>query len=174
MAGSLQLKKQDELVRVHTVLETSNNPFSNEEVHFVQTCQDGRDGKVALNAATALDSEREDPSRSIKEIQRLLETFWVEAEAHRSQSPTLYQTTWNVECLEAYTCSLEHLEGSVRGLDKAPYREFTMGIKMAQFDMTKSLEDFRISLERVGWQPTGLQTRRKSGRREGKLPAGRS
>jgi hypothetical protein len=50
-----------------------------------------------------------------------------------------------VECLEAFTCSFEHPEGSIKGLDKAPYRGITMGIKMAPFDMTKSLENFRIS-----------------------------
>jgi hypothetical protein len=49
----------------------------------------GRYEKVALNAGAAVDSGREDPSWSIKEIQRLLEKLGVEGEAHRSQSPTL-------------------------------------------------------------------------------------
>jgi hypothetical protein len=72
-----------------------------------------------------------------------------EGEAHRRSSPAPNQTFWNVEGNEAHTSSLEHLEGSTKGLDEVLQTGFIMGLKMDRFDMSKSLEDFRITLEKV-------------------------
>jgi hypothetical protein len=44
--------------------------------------------------------------------------------------------------------SLEHLKENVAGLDKA-LQPFITRIKMAQFNMTKSLKNYKITLQRV-------------------------
>jgi hypothetical protein len=54
----------------------------------------------------------------------------------------------NAENLEVHLHSLEHLKENVAGLDEA-LQPFIMRIKMAQFNMTKSLEDYKITLQRV-------------------------
>jgi hypothetical protein len=72
-----------------------------------------------------------------------------EGEGHKRSSPAPYPTFWNVEGNEAHTSSLEHLEGSTKGLDEVLQTGFIMGLKMDWFDMLKSLEDFRITLEEV-------------------------
>ncbi len=55
-----------------------------------------------------------------------------------------YQTTQNVESLEAYTQSLKHLEGRRKDLDEVLQRGLITAIKMAPFDVLKILEDFRM------------------------------
>jgi hypothetical protein len=79
------------------------------------------------------------------EVQKLL---GAEAVAFRRMSPALYPTTCNVDNLEAYICSTEHLKESVMGQEEALHQGFVMGIKLALFNVTKSLEDYRIALDR--------------------------
>jgi hypothetical protein len=69
--------------------------------------------------------------------------------AHRRKSPAPYQTTRIVEGLEANIRSFEQLEGSIKDLDKALRRGLVRKKWEAQFDLLKSLEDFRITLEWV-------------------------
>ncbi len=59
------------------------------------------------------------------------------------------QTARHADGPEADICSLELLEGSVRGLDKALQRRFIVGIKIAKFDVLKSWEDFWVRLDQV-------------------------
>ncbi len=51
--------------------------------------------------------------------------------------------------------SLEHLGESASSLKEVLHQGFVMGIRMAHLNMTKSLEDFRVTLDRVamaaGW-----------------------
>jgi hypothetical protein len=44
---------------------------------------------------------------------------------------------------------LEYLAESARSLQKALQQGFMMGIKMARFNMTKSMEGYKIKLNRV-------------------------
>jgi hypothetical protein len=92
-------------------LENNENLLLSEEIHFVETsCQIleiNIKEKVVLIVATAMDGRN--PSWTIKEIRSLLEALRAEAEVHRRrQAP--YQTTQNVEGLDANTHSLEDLE----------------------------------------------------------------
>jgi hypothetical protein len=55
-----------------------------------------------------------------------------------------------VDYLEADICSLEHPKKGVATLNEALYQEFVMEIKLARFNVTKSLEDYRVTIkERV-------------------------
>jgi hypothetical protein len=45
--------------------------------------------------------------------------------------------------------SLEYLAESARSLREALQRGFMMGIKMTRFNMTKGLEDYKVTLDRV-------------------------
>jgi hypothetical protein len=78
-----------------------------------------------------------DPSQKIMEIWKLLEACGSEAEA----------TTRN---LEAHLRSLWLSKESYMGWDEALQRGLIIGIKMAQFNVTRNLEDKRTTLERVG------------------------
>jgi hypothetical protein len=54
-----------------------------------------------------------------------------------------------MESSGAHTCSLRHIEGSIRGLNRALHRGFAIGKKITLLHAMKSLEDFRITLEMV-------------------------
>ncbi len=72
----------------------------------------------------------------------MLKALRAEVEAHGRLSSPSYQTYWSAENSVAYVRSLEQLEGSIKGLNEVE-------IKMDPFDVTKSLEDFWVTPERL-------------------------
>ncbi len=67
------------------------------------------------------------------------------------------QTNQNADGLEAHTCSLKHMEGSVKWLQEVLERGYEMGVGIAHLDMLRGLEDFKVTLDRVAmaghWKP---------------------
>ncbi len=55
----------------------------------------------------------------------------------------------NMDNLDTPGQSLQYLINSAKGLQDAPQRGFAMGIKIARFDLTKNLEDYRVTLKRI-------------------------
>jgi hypothetical protein len=51
--------------------------------------------------------------------------------------------------MDAPARSLEYLAESARSLQDVLQLEFTMGIEMARFNMTKSMEDGKVTVERL-------------------------
>jgi hypothetical protein len=64
------------------------------------------------------------------------------------------------------TASSTH-ETAPRGLDEVLQREFITGIRVAQFSVMMSLEDFWLTWTEWPWQTDEQQIRRRVGRREG-------
>jgi hypothetical protein len=71
------------------------------------------------------------------------------AESCRRDPPVTFQTMWNTDNLDAPAWSLQYLIDSAKGLQDALQRGFAMGIKIARFDLTNNLEDYRVTLERI-------------------------
>jgi hypothetical protein len=55
----------------------------------------------------------------------------------------------NMDNLDAPAQSLQYLINSAKGLQDAMQRGFVMGIKIARYDLTKNLEDYRVTLKRI-------------------------
>ncbi len=72
-----------------------------------------------------------------------------EAESHRRESPSPSHTTRNWDNLDTPTLSLQYLEDSIRGARDVIIGGFAIGFRISQFDLEKSLEDFRSTLERI-------------------------
>jgi hypothetical protein len=51
--------------------------------------------------------------------------------------------------MDAPAHSPEYLAKSTRSLQEALQQGFTMGIRMARFSMTKSIEDYKVTVDRV-------------------------
>ncbi len=58
-------------------------------------------------------------------------------------------TTRNWDNFDAPARSLQHLEVSKKGARDAIASGFAMGIRISKFDLEKSIEDFRATLERT-------------------------
>jgi hypothetical protein len=89
------------------------------------------------------------PGLIIAIIKKLLEALGSEAETCRTDLPAPYQTTQNMDNMDAPSHSKEYLAESARSLQEAFQQGFTMGIKMARFNMTKSMENYKITLDRA-------------------------
>jgi transcriptional regulator len=103
-------------------------------------------------------------------IRKLLGALGNEAEAHCRDSLALFQTRRTSNNLDATTCSLQYLTDSARSLQDAMKREFAVGIKIAKLDLEKSLEDYKVTLERIAraakWEEDTVSAWEKKGRRE--------
>jgi hypothetical protein len=88
-------------------------------------------------------------SQTIRKIRKLLAELGTHAENHRWRLAAPCQSICNVECLQVRTHSLEHLEHSTKGLYEVLHKGFIKGIKIGQFGVLRSLEDFQITLEWV-------------------------
>ncbi len=51
--------------------------------------------------------------------------------------------------LDAHACSFEHLCESAKSLKEAFQQGSVMGVRLAPFNVTKHIEDFRVTLDRV-------------------------
>jgi hypothetical protein len=78
-----------------------------------------------------------------------LDALGKEAENHRRESPAPYQTTRNMDNLDAPTCSLQDLKDSTRGARDAITEGFEMGIHISKLDLEKNLEDFHATSESI-------------------------
>jgi hypothetical protein len=107
------------------------------------------DDKVNNIATRAMSEGEGDPSLTVAAIRKLLEAVGSEAEAFWRGSPAPYQSTQNSNNLEAHIRSFVRLYESAGSLKETMQQRFVMGIKMARFSMTKNLENFRVTLDRM-------------------------
>jgi hypothetical protein len=56
---------------------------------------------------------------------------------------------WNADNLDAPSQSLLYLAESAKRLKDALHIGFAMGIKIAKFNLTKNLKDYRVTMERT-------------------------
>lgn len=145
MVPFIRKKKQKQLTRVHKALNNGESLLFEEEVRFIQLCcrimKVSESDKVKFIAANA--------GFALATIKKILEALGSEAKACRRASPTPYQATRNADDMDAPMRSLEYLGESAQSLQEALHQGFIMGIRMARFNMTKSMEDYRVTLERV-------------------------
>ncbi len=125
-------------MRVRTVLDKSEIPLSYEEFYFVQICCQIQEG----NSDDCSGWRKGWSCLAISEIWKLLGAQGVEVEVSGEccqphTRPPIIQITWRPTSTVWSTWRT------------ASQRGFITGIKMAHFNMTKSLEDYRITLERV-------------------------
>jgi hypothetical protein len=85
----------------------------------------------------------------IKEIRSLLEGLGAEAMAYRKRSLPPYQTTCNIESLEAHTRYLKYLEGSTKRLDEVLQRGFSTGDTDGLVRCDEEPGGLQITLEKV-------------------------
>ncbi len=87
MSADMREKKRSELLRVCDELTKEENPLSEQEVHFIETCchilKVSDDDKVNHMATTAMSKGEGDPCLIIAPIRKLLEALGNEAEACR-------------------------------------------------------------------------------------------
>jgi hypothetical protein len=169
-----QLSKKvtgSEAERVHRALRKGENPLSEEKRRFVCTyCQilkiDEKQ-KIDLIGAMATWEGSGKAQGMTSTIRKLLGALGSEAEAHRRDSPAPFQTRRTSNNLDAMTSSLQYLTDSARSLQDAMKREFAMGIKIAKLDLEKSLEDYKVTLERIAmaakWDEDMVSAWRKKG-----------
>jgi hypothetical protein len=151
--GSLHKKKrQKQLTRVHKALNNGESLLFEEEVRFIQLCcrimKVSESDKVKFITANAV-IEEGNPGFAIATIKKILEALGSEAKACRRASPAHYQASRNADDMDAPMRSLEYLGESAQSLQEALQQGFIMGIRMARFNMTKSMKDYRVTLERV-------------------------
>ncbi len=68
----------------------------------------------------------------------------------------------NVDGLHIHAQSLKHLEGNVKGLQDALAVGYKMDVRVAQLDMLRSLQDFRVRLFRVAVVGLWMEEQKKS------------
>ncbi len=139
-------------MRVQNALDKGENPLPEEEIHFFQTCcqilKTEIDSRVMSNNITAVNTGKGDPFLTVKKIQRLLGALWAEAEITRDCDQL------HIRPPEMQTiCSLEHLNRELPQAWEDLQRGFIMGINMVGFNVTKSLEVYRITLNCANTQP---------------------
>jgi hypothetical protein len=81
---------------------------------------------------------------------RLLEVLVSEAKSCRRDSPAPFQTTQNTDNLDNPSQSLQYLAESAKSLYDILQRGFTMGIKMARFNLTKNLGRLQSNIGESG------------------------
>jgi hypothetical protein len=153
MAPSIRKKKRNELARVCEALYKGENLLSIEDVHFIQTCcqimKTSESNKVKFIATTVVTEGEGNPGLTIAIVKKLLEALGSDAETFTRDFLAPYQTTRNMDNIDSHAWfSLEYLTESTRSLQEA-LQVFKMGIRMARFNMTKSMEDYKVTVERV-------------------------
>jgi hypothetical protein len=142
-----------EVARILEALDKIKNPLSEEEIHFIWTCcqimKISEKEKIESICETAIWEGNGKATGTVAAIQKLLGALGSEAEACRRVSQAPFQTTQNMENLDAPAHSLQYLANSAKGLQDTLQRGFTMGIMIARFDLEKSLEDYNVMLERI-------------------------
>jgi hypothetical protein len=115
--------------------------------NFIQTCCQilrlNNNFRIHQINTTATEEARGYLALTITVIRRLLESLGTEA----GQPGECPRPTHNVSSLEAHIRSLEHLRESAEGLTEALQGGFNMGTKIAHFNVTKNMEDYRVILD---------------------------
>jgi hypothetical protein len=142
------------LSRVKKAIDKGENPLSEAEVDFVQTCCRilGIDSKEKIDSIgkRAIEGGKGNMWKTMKVIPQLLDELRREAKRHKRELPGPSLTTRALDDMDSLSPSFLHLEAIVKGVRDAMTGGFARGIKIARHDLKNSMEGFWVTVERTG------------------------
>jgi hypothetical protein len=154
LAGTTRKVTDKGLSRVEMALEKGENPLSASEVDFVQTCFRtlgiSREEKIDEIGCRAIEDGKGKVRRVMNVIPELQDELGDRVNGHQRKSPGPSLSTRSYDDMNAHVRSLQHLQASVKGVRDMMVGGFSRGIKMAKLALENSMEDFRVTVERMG------------------------
>ncbi len=152
IAGTAWESSDKGLSRLKKALERNENPLS-AEVDFVQTsCRIlgiDSDEIVAKIGWKAVERGKGQVRKVMNSITVLLDELGDRVKAHKRGTLGPALSTRTYDHMDTPARSLAHVEANMKGLRDTMVGGFSRGIKVAKLALENSMEDFRVTVERI-------------------------
>jgi hypothetical protein len=135
-------------------MDSNQNPLSAAEIDFVQTSCSilGIDSVEVISTIgrKALEKGGGQVRKVMVAITAQLDALGARVEIHRRATPTPALSTRTYDDMDAPARSLAHLQVCAKSLRDAMVGGFSKGIKLAKIALENALEDYKVTMARIG------------------------